>query len=399
MVQLPLVVLVTGKSIISVERKLNAIGNFAGDVDIDLILEKNRDLNYEDEFRGFLIICNGIVASKKISRIHRRPLVFFMGSISTEWLGMGTVLMSIRQFKDSVEKCAKILGQHGFDLMARFYSTDHEFAFGNDLVKFIQVSVIQIALVDLLQAANVKYDYSVGYSLGEHCALYLNGCTVEQSLMSVFMRGKALEDEGAQLGFLGIMHGYGNDKPLPGDVRRVAYLLPGTCLYGGRQRDIPDLTKLAEREGAILQVVYTEIYVHHHTGLAPFSDDLFRKYELLLGEGIPRSPRWISSVFAENSKDPRSMRGDAFYVRCIHTMPLLFDESLRQVPKDAVIVSLDPSRLFAEVVDAIIGPSIQVVTLMKRDTSESEALLLLFESLATLFLEGQDVNLKDIYGN
>lgn len=399
MKQLPLVVLVSGKTLISVEQTLSSIANFAEDVDIDFLIDKNRELNYEDAVRGVLIIQQGVVVLKKVVQVERRPLVFFMGSISTEWLGMGTVLMGISQFKNSIDKCAQILGQHGFDLIARFTSSDPKFAFGYDLGNFIQVSVIHIALVDLLQAANVNCDYFIGYSVGEHCALYLNGCTVEQSLISAYMRGKALEDEQAHLGFLAIMHGYDYKKTLPGDVQRVGYLLPSISLYGGHQRDIPHLKELAEREGAILQVLYPSIYVHHHAGLAPFSDSLFQKCQSLLGEGLPRSPRWISSVFAENSTDHRSERGDAFYVSCIHTMPVLFNESLRQVPKDAVIVSLDPSRLFGEAVDAIIGPSVKVVTLMERDTSESKALLLLFEGLALLFLEGQDVSFEDIYKN
>lgn len=397
MANLPFLVLVTGRNLESVEFKLKSIATFASEVDLDFVSETCRGLNFNESFRGILLIHNGIVISQKVVKVTRRQLVLFMSSISTEWLGMGTALRRIPQFRKTIEDCASILSKHGIDIMARFNSSDPLFAFDGDREKFAQVNIIHIALVNVLQAVNIEYDYYVGNSLGEHCALYLNGGTIEQSVLTLFLRIKGLEDEKATKGFMAIIHNYGDDIPMPANVRRAAFFLPGVCLLSGPQTDLQLLKERSEQVGAVLQVPFPESYGHHHPGIAPFSDDVFKKFQDLLGEGLPRSRKWISSVFERDSQDERSKRADASYMRCIHTMPLLANESLRQVPKDSVLVSLDPSRMLTEIIDAIVGPSILVVTLMKRDTTEEEALLLLFESLATLFLEGQNINLIALY--
>lgn len=96
----------------------------------------------------------------------RRPVVWLFTGMGSQWTGMATSLMQIDMFRDKIYKLHDILKPHGLDLINIVTSPD-ETTFDNILHSFVGIAATQIALVDILRALNVPFDYCIGHSVGE----------------------------------------------------------------------------------------------------------------------------------------------------------------------------------------------------------------------------------------
>ena len=54
---------------------------------------------------------------------------------------------------------------------------------------------VQVALVEVLKAIDIKPDFIIGHSLGENSCAYADGClTLEQSVLASYARGVASKE-------------------------------------------------------------------------------------------------------------------------------------------------------------------------------------------------------------
>lgn len=86
--------------------------------------------------------------------------------MGSQWFGMGRDLMTVKLFRESIERSAAVLRKYDMDLCQLILSSS-----ANDwdklLTSFVTIVAVQIALVDCLRNLGVESDGIVGYSIGE----------------------------------------------------------------------------------------------------------------------------------------------------------------------------------------------------------------------------------------
>lgn len=96
----------------------------------------------------------------------KRPVVWMFTGMGCQWAGMGVSLMKIDIFRESIEKSHKVLQPFGLDLISIITSPKKE-TFDQIINSFVGIAAVQVALVDILRALEISFDYCIGHSVGE----------------------------------------------------------------------------------------------------------------------------------------------------------------------------------------------------------------------------------------
>lgn len=150
-------------------------------------------------YRGFMILEEGDTGSDNMAKctnrivdhcdVVKRPVVWMFTGMGAQWIGMGTSLMQIDVFRETIYKCHEILEPYGLDLISIVTSSD-ETTFDNIIHSFVGIAAIQIAIVDILRLLDMPFDYCIGHSVGELGCAYADGTlTAEQMIKAAYARG------------------------------------------------------------------------------------------------------------------------------------------------------------------------------------------------------------------
>lgn len=97
---------------------------------------------------------------------------------------MGKSLMIFPQFRETIERCHKILRPLGIDLVS-VLTSDDEKTFNHIVNSFVGIAAVQIGLVNLLRLLKVPMDHCIGHSVGElGCAYADRTMTAEQMVLA-----------------------------------------------------------------------------------------------------------------------------------------------------------------------------------------------------------------------
>lgn len=121
----------------------------------------------------------------------KRPMVWIFSGVGSQWTGMGSSLMVIPLFKESILRSHLILKQYGVDLVSIITDNNINTLY-SILNTFVGIASIQVALVDVLRALSIYPDYIIGQSVGELGCAYADGVlNQEQVMLSAYYRGVA----------------------------------------------------------------------------------------------------------------------------------------------------------------------------------------------------------------
>lgn len=110
----------------------------------------------------------------------KHPVVWMFTGMGCQWAGMGVSLMQLDIFRESIERCHKVLEPYGLDLISIITSPDTT-TFDQIINSFVGIAAIQVALVDILRVLDIPFDYCIGHSVGELGCAYADGSlTAEQ---------------------------------------------------------------------------------------------------------------------------------------------------------------------------------------------------------------------------
>lgn len=170
-------ILMSGRTQAAVERVFDTLESKPLDAELVSLLHNIQ--KYEQAgclYRGYSLLekndaNNNSTAKCKTREIQhfdaaRRPVIWVFTGMGSQWTGMATSLMEIEMFRDTIYKLHEMLKPYGLDLINIVTSPD-ESTFDNILNSFVGIAAIQIALVDILQALQVPFDYCIGHSVGE----------------------------------------------------------------------------------------------------------------------------------------------------------------------------------------------------------------------------------------
>lgn len=188
----------------------------------------------------------------------KRPVVWVFSGMGSQWATMGTSLMEIPMFKQSIEQSHKILKPYGLDLIS-IITTNDPTMFDNILHSFVGIAAIQIALCDILKALQIPADYFIGHSVGELGCAYADGCfTAEQMIMAAYSRGMAsLETNKIRGSMAAVGMSYTNliRKKVPDTIDVACHNGPDSCTISGPEAEIAKYVAELKAQGIFAKEV------------------------------------------------------------------------------------------------------------------------------------------------
>lgn len=292
---------------------------------------------------------SAICTNKEIvQNMEKRPLVFIFSGMGSQWLQMSDALMVIPIFRNTLEKCQKILEKEGYDLMAVLKSEKPE-TYDNALNCFVGITAIQIAFFNILKEMKVSPDYVLGHSAGEIGCAYADNClTLEETILCAYSRGVAcLESDLIQGAMAGVGLGAEQMQPLcPEGIEVACHNGPTSCTVSGPvdliKAFVTDFQKqgIFAREGACAQTAFHSRYIQKA------GPKLLERLKNVIKSPKPRSKKWIStSVPYKNWNNPEAITCSAEYQANNLLNPVLFEEGLGMLPSDSITLEIAPHGL------------------------------------------------------
>lgn len=326
-----------------------------------------------------------------------------------QWYAMGRELMEFEPFRNSIVSASKHLSKisdSGFDLL-------HELSHGDPAHSRIHepevaqpaTTAIQVALVDLLKAANIHPHAVVGHSSGEIAAAYAAGfVTREDAWVIAFNRGRCTASLGYEYPDLkGRMMAVGlsaaEAQKYIARVRRGLAIIacensPDSVTLSGDEEAVLELAKMMAADGIFHRLLAVKTAYHsHHMSL--IDDDYYQSLEDIIPKNNNDGPLMFSSVTGESITGSSL---DASYWSHNLVSPVLFNQAfsaMYKAIKPQLVIEISPNivlnRPVREIIKAI-SPNKKEFTcipLLKRDMNASVTVL---EGLGEAWARGIPAN-------
>jgi hybrid polyketide synthase/nonribosomal peptide synthetase ACE1 len=210
------------------------------------------------------------------------------------------------------------------------------------LAKFSQplCTAVQIVLVQLLHAANIKFQTVVGHSSGEIAAAYVAGYLNEEDAIRIaYYRGWSLQYANDKEGPKGAMMAAGTSfddakelcemPSLEGRICVAASNSAASVTLSGDADAIDEAQEILEDEKKFARLLKVDKAYHSHHMLscaAPYIEAI-RKCGITIQSRPSGSPTWISSVYGENIDDVHDNLADTYWSNNM-VNPVLFSQAV-----------------------------------------------------------------------
>ncbi|EDW02934.1 fatty acid synthase [Drosophila grimshawi] len=332
-------------------------------------------------YRGFAVLGSTGAVKQEILPYEeeRRPIWFVFAGMGSQWPCMAKDLMQLEVFNKSIQHCAEVLARMDFDLID-VLTRSTEKTFDNILNSFVSISAVQVALTDLLRTLNIEPDGIIGHSAGELGAAYMDGClTAEQVVLAAYWRSRSvLETPGLPHGSMAAV-GLSWDEigqHLPPDCYPVCHNSDDNCTVSGPVASMDAMMAKLKAAGVFVKEVVSGGFAFHSRYVADAAPMLRKNLERLITEPKQRSQRWLSSSVPERDWQTPSCRmaSAAYFINNLIS-PVLFNEALRHIPHNAVIVEIAPHGLFRAILRSL-TPKVTYVSLIQRGHANNAEFLL-----------------------
>lgn len=307
----------------------------------------------------------------------KRPLVWIFSGMGSQWPEMGTSLMVIPKFKDSITRSHQILEKFGIDLIDLITTSDKK-AMANIVNSFIGIAAIQIALVDVLLELNIEPDYIIGHSVGElGCAYADRVLNQEQMILSAYYRGMAsisctlIRGSMAAVGI-----GYSTIKNiLPADIRVACHNSADSTTISGPEESVAAFVAQLTSQNIFTKYVNSSNIAYHSCYVAEIGCKLFEMTKDLY-HPIQMSDKWLSTSVPQSKwNEPNSRISSAEYYTNNLINPVLFEETCALLPTNAIAIEISPHGLLQAIVKRSIPTAIHI-PLTQRGNANNAAYFL-----------------------
>ncbi|XP_037348616.1 fatty acid synthase [Talpa occidentalis] len=345
-------------------------------------------------FRGYTVL-GGETSSLEVQPVPagRRPLWFICSGMGAQWSKMGQRLMRLGSFRDSILRADQAVRPLGLEVSALLLSTD-EAIFDDIVHAFMGLTAIQIALIDLLTAMGLKPDGIIGHSLGEVACGYADGClSQEEAMLAAYWRGQCIKDSHIPPGAMAAVGLSWEEckRRCPPGVVPACHNSEDTVTISGPQAAVVEFVEQLKQEGVFAKEVRTGGKAFHSYVMESIAPTLLQELKKVIREPRPRSARWLSTSIPEVQWQGSLARTfSAEYNVNNLVSPVLFQEALRHVPEQAVVLEIAPHALLQAVLKRGLKSSCTIIPLMKKDHPDNLEFFL--SNVGKLHLAGIDVN-------
>ncbi|XP_066149955.1 fatty acid synthase-like isoform X1 [Euwallacea fornicatus] len=350
-------------------------------------------------YRGYTLL--GAEEQKQETEYHqgtKRPIWFVYSGMGSQWNAMLGDLQKIPVFAASIEKSRKILEAKGVDLL-HIISSNDKTIFDNILNCFVGIAAMQIALTDVLRSIGLVPDGLIGHSVGELGCAYADGCmTHEQMILSSYSRGKASLEAVLIPGMMAAIGvGYNAIKnKLPPSIAVACHNGPDSATLSGPREDMEKFVAELQAQGVFARLVNVANIAYHSQYIKPAAPLLLKYLKEVLPKPIQRSSKWISTSNLEDKwNSDLAKHSSAEY----HTNNLLssvyFEEGLKHIPKDAILVEIAPHGLLQAILKRSLKTGCINIPLTHRGCKSGVEFLL--TAMGKMYLAGTDISIANIY--
>uniref|UniRef100_A0A1A9UN37 Uncharacterized protein n=1 Tax=Glossina austeni TaxID=7395 RepID=A0A1A9UN37_GLOAU len=346
-------------------------------------------------FRGYGIFAkDGNMSAKCLAKdVHhysgiKRPIVWVFSGMGSQWTEMGSSLMAIPKFRESVERCQKVLESKGLNLIKILTSTDATI-FDNILHSFVGIAAIQIGLVDLLRSLNIQPDYIIGHSVGElGCGYADDAFTPEQMVLAAYYRGKvSLDIEKIKGSMAAIGMGYKKIvNMLPDKIEVACHNSADSCTISGPAEDVEKFVNELKSRGIFAKEVPCSNIAYHSRYIAHMGPQLLKYLKKIIPNPKPRSSKWLSSSVPESDwhQEGRNLCSAEYHTNNLLNS-VLFEETFALLPNNALTIEIAPHGLLQAILKRSMVNGVHI-SLTQRGNKTNDVFFL--SAIGKLFANG-----------
>ncbi|KAF7279309.1 hypothetical protein GWI33_007442, partial [Rhynchophorus ferrugineus] len=233
------------------------------------------------------------------------------------------------------------------------------------------------------------------------CAYYSGGLTVEQTVLLGFARGystvQAKLPQNGQMVAVGLSY-QECIKILPKDLFVSCINNSYTVTVSGIRESVLEFVSVLKKKNVFTKLVNTGGYAFH-SKLSGKAADILRAFACkVIPDPKPRSPKWISSSWPENKWDDQHCRmNSADYTAYNFENMVRFDQVLKRIPKNAIVIEVSPHGLLTPLIKRELGSSVTCLTLGNRNVKNN--LKHFLENIGKFYLSGGQPNLTRLYNS
>ncbi|XP_054986055.1 fatty acid synthase [Sorex araneus] len=345
-------------------------------------------------FRGWAVL-GGQAGSGEVQQAAAgdRPLWFICSGMGAQWSGMGRSLMRLDRFRESILRSDEAVKPYGLKVSELLLHAD-ESTFEDIVHAFVCLTAIQIALIDLLTALGLTPSGIVGHSLGEVACGYADGClSQEEAVLAAYWRGQCIKEARIPPGAMAAVGlSWAECKQrCPAGVVPACHNSEDTVTISGPQEAVSSFVEQLKQEGVFAKEVQTGGMAFHSYFMDSIAPTLLQALKKVIRNPRPRSARWLSTSIPEAQWQGSLARtSSAEYNVNNLVSPVLFQEALRHVPANAVVVEIAPHALLQAVLKRGLKTGCTVVPLMKKDHRDNLEFFL--SNVAKLHLAGINID-------
>uniref|UniRef100_A0A336MXS7 CSON007968 protein n=1 Tax=Culicoides sonorensis TaxID=179676 RepID=A0A336MXS7_CULSO len=327
----------------------------------------------------------------------RVPLVFVYSGMGSQWTQMGSSLMQLPTFRKTIEECHKVLEKKGLNLIEILTSDDKK-TFDNILHSFVGIAAIQIALTNILREMDIEPDYIIGHSVGELGCAYADGCfTAEEMILSAYSRGMASLETKVIFGSMAAIGlSYEQICPmLPEGIVVACHNGPDSCTISGPAELVAKFVKELTEKGIFAREVPCSNIPYHSKYIADMGPKLLARLKEVIKTPKQRSTKWLStSVPESNWNTPAANYCSAEYQTNNLLSSVLFEETMRLLPENAVTIEIAPHGLLQAILRKGMTSSYHISLTQRNNVNNIN---ILFAGLGKLYNQGWDIPIAKLY--
>ncbi|XP_045486955.1 fatty acid synthase [Pieris rapae] len=327
-----------------------------------------------------------------------RPLWFVYSGMGSQWTGMGTQLMRIPVFAAAIQKCHLVLKPKGIDIVDIITSTDKT-TFDNILHSFVGIAAVQIGLTDVLSSIGIFPDKIIGHSVGELGCAYADGCfTAEEMVLSAYCRGLVSKQTPFIKGSMAAI-GLGHtqiSKLCPSEIQVACHNSSESCTISGPVDVMKEFVAKLTAQNIFAKEVPCSNIAYHSRYIAEAGPGLQKYLSEIITNPKPRSERWLSTSVPENRWDEETAKYSSPEYHTNNLLnPVLFEETSRHIPANAVLIEIAPHGLLQAILKRSLPESCQNISLTRRGHPDNARFLL--EAIGQIYMEGYHPKIQELY--
>lgn len=358
---------------------------------IALLQNSQTQTNTANVYRGYGLFENDSKTGKatckqqniQLFTTEHRPIVWVYTGIGSQWAEMGKDLMKIPIFLKTIQKCHDVLVPKGLNLIDIISSPDKAI-FDKVLHSYVGIVAIEIALTDVLKSLGLEAELIIGHSVGELGCAYADNCfTVEETILAAYSRGVASIETKVIAGTMAAigMNHKEVAKILPISIDIACHNSIDSTTISGPAEDVKAFVEEMTKKSVFAKEVACSGIPLHSRYITEMGSNLLAKLNEVIKNPKKRSEKWLSSTYsADQWKNMESQYCSGDYHTKNLLSPVLFEEVLEMLPKNALTIEIAPHGLLKSILKRSIKEGIHL-SLTQRDNSNGTSFML--EALGT----------------